>query len=323
MSGERAEEGPSYGIGAVARRLGVPAPTLRTWNARYGIGPSRRSAGGHRRYDTGDLLRLEEMNRLVKAGMPPSEAAQLALGARPEAAASSLAAPSRTDGPPAVEGAPAAPGRPSRERPDRQGAAPSAVTLARAALNLDVQAVAQGLEAALDGHGVAWTWERLALPVFDAIMRRQAGTGAGVEIEHMFSERLLSALSHRTGRPAGPAHPRPILLACAQDEQHSLPVYALAATLTTTLALETRVLGPRTPHAALGDAMRRLGPLAVFVWSQLRETGDPAPLGTLPALRPASRVLVGGPGWWPGLPAGVTHVRSLREAVAEVHATLG
>ncbi|WP_204070183.1 MerR family transcriptional regulator, partial [Sphaerisporangium krabiense] len=146
MTGERAEEGPSYGIGAVARRLGVPAPTLRTWNARYGIGPSRRSAGGHRRYDAGDLLRLEEMNRLVKAGMPPAEAAQAALGARPEAAASAVAAPLRTD----RDLEPAVLDRPPRDRPGPREAAPSAVTLARAALNLDVQAVTQGLEAALD-----------------------------------------------------------------------------------------------------------------------------------------------------------------------------
>ncbi len=28
----------SYGIGAVARRFGLPAPTLRTWDQRYGLG---------------------------------------------------------------------------------------------------------------------------------------------------------------------------------------------------------------------------------------------------------------------------------------------
>src|SRR3954467_11332538 len=73
------EEEPGYGIGAVARRLGVPPPTLRTWNLRYGIGPSRRSPGGHRRYDDADLRRLEEMNRLIHAGMPPADAARQAL----------------------------------------------------------------------------------------------------------------------------------------------------------------------------------------------------------------------------------------------------
>nr|BFE87054.1 hypothetical protein GCM10020093_096550 [Planobispora longispora] len=81
------EDEPGYGIGAVARRLGVPAPTLRTWNLRYGVGPSRRSPGGHRRYDSGDLWRLEEMNRLIKTGVPAADAARQVLRARPAGAA--------------------------------------------------------------------------------------------------------------------------------------------------------------------------------------------------------------------------------------------
>ncbi|MEV4460806.1 MerR family transcriptional regulator, partial [Microbispora sp. NPDC049633] len=85
-----AEEEPGYGIGAVSRRLGVPASTLRTWNLRYGIGPSRRSPGGHRRYDDADLRRLEEMNRLIRAGMPPADAARQAL--RPRSAPGERAA---------------------------------------------------------------------------------------------------------------------------------------------------------------------------------------------------------------------------------------
>ncbi|GAA3836199.1 MerR family transcriptional regulator [Sphaerisporangium flaviroseum] len=312
--GEQADDGPSYGIGAVARRLGVPAPTLRTWNLRYGIGPSRRSPGGHRRYDAADLSRLEEMNRLIKAGLPPAEAAHAALRERVEVAEEEPALPVELRGLGPVELA-----RP--EAPVTR--VPSASVLSRAALNLDGEAVVSGLCAALDTHGVIWTWERLVLPVFDAITRRQDSTRAGVEIEHLFSERLLSALSERIGRPAHPAHPRTVLLACAEDEQHSLPVYALAATLTTVHDLETRVLGPRTPYTALADAMRRLGPLVVFVWSQLGMTGDPAPLHTLPVLRPASRIIVGGPGWWSEhLPPGITRAFSLQDAVAQVRATL-
>jgi transposase-like protein len=302
VTGGPAGEGPSYGIGAVARRLGVPAPTLRTWNLRYGIGPSHRSPGGHRRYDAADLLRLERMNRLIKAGLPTAEAAEAALRARGLLPRLLVATPeARTAG----------------------EDVPSAAVLARAALNLDGGAVAAGLCAALSEHGSAWTWNRLVLPVFDTISRRQESTGTGIDIEHLFSERLLSVLSERTGRPARPVHPRAILLACAEDEQHSLPAYALAATLTTVHGLETRVLGPRTPYSALADAMRRLGPLVVFVWSQLGVTGDPAPLRTLPVLRPASKIIVGGPGWWSDhLPSRVTRVGSLDHAVAEVIATL-
>ncbi|WP_424529532.1 MerR family transcriptional regulator [Sphaerisporangium viridialbum] len=327
MTGEPVDEGPSYGIGAVARRLGVPAPTLRTWNLRYGIGPSHRSPGGHRRYDAADLLRLEEMNRLIRAGLPPAEAAQAALRPRAEATEVTVSGRARPEEPGGPAEAPVLARfsqRVDQAAPETgAGRVPSAAVLARAALNLDGDAVVTGLTSALDERGVAWTWERLVLPVFDMITRRQEATGSGVEIEHLFSERLLSALSERTGRPARPSHPRVVLLACAEDEQHSLPVYALAATLTTTEGLETRVLGPRTPHAALADAMRRLGPLVVFVWSQLDATGDPAPLRALPALRPASRIIVGGPGWWDErLPAGVGRVTSLQDAVAQVRATL-
>ncbi|MEU0564881.1 MerR family transcriptional regulator [Nonomuraea sp. NPDC005983] len=304
-----AEEEPGYGIGAVSRRLGVPAPTLRTWNLRYGIGPSRRSPGGHRRYDTADLLRLEEMNRLIHSGVAPAEAARRALrlrGVPPDVeAAGRTQAPARPDG---------------RPGPDEQirtaGQVPSAARLARAALTLDGRAVDAGLATALARHGVAWTWEHLVCPAFGTICRRQAETGAAVDVEHLFSDRLLAALHPLAERPERPVNVRPVLLACAEDEQHTLPVHALAAALSVHRRVETRVLGARTPYPALADAMRRLGPSVVFVWSQQAATGDPAPLAALPALRPPARVVIGGPGWWGELPARIARLSSLDEAVS-------
>ncbi|MET8146429.1 MerR family transcriptional regulator [Sphaerisporangium sp. NPDC005288] len=341
--GPPAGDEPGYGIGAVARRLGVPVPTLRTWNLRYGIGPSRRSPGGHRRYDEADLRRLEEMNRLIHAGVAPADAAGHALRHRPPpgpvapaaATAGSVPSPERT---PAGESGHAAAGEPGTagsvpgrtaigepghargeeaRSPATPGRPPSAAALARAALALDVRTVDGRLEAALHDRGVAWTWERLVRPAFAVIVGRQEETGAGVEVEHMFSERLLDALAARAREAPDPAYPRPVLLACAEEEQHSLPVYALAAALGE-LAVETRVLGPRTPYAALEAAMRRLGPSVVFVWSHRRETGDAVPLAALPRLRPASRVVVGGPGWADVLPPGTARVSTLPEAITAV-----
>lgn len=302
MDDEAAGEGSGYGIGAVARRLGVPAPTLRTWNLRYGIGPSRRSPGGHRRYDPADLRRLAEMSRLVREGMPPADAARqaLRLPAGPGPADESAA------------GHPAA----SAAYP------PTAAALARAAAALDGAVVTGGIVAALGRHGVPWTWQHLVLPVFDTICRRQEETGAGIDVEHLFSDRLLAALQPLTTPPARPVNTRPVLLACAQDEQHSLPVYALAATLAVERQVATRVLGARTPYPALADAMRRLGPAVVFVWSQQAATGDPAPLAALPAPRPPSRIVVGGPGWPPDLPRKVVRVTSLGEGVSRIAALL-
>ncbi|MGJ6962473.1 MerR family transcriptional regulator [Streptosporangium sp. G11] len=312
-----AGEEPGYGIGAVARRLGVPAPTLRTWNLRYGVGPSRRSPGGHRRYDARDLWRLEEMNRLIRSGVPASDAAREVL--RIETVPPSPVEQEQDRGRERQAGRPA-PGRFPSLAAERRPEVPTVAMLARAAMTLDSGAVHDWIDAALARHGVRWTWEHLAVPVFETICRRQSESGASIEVEHLFSDRLLASLIGLTERPARPAGARPVLLACAENELHSLPIYALAAALTTDHHVETRVLGARTPYPALADAMRRLGPSVVFVWSQLSETGDPAPLASLPTPRPPSLVVVGGVGWRDNLPASVSRVTSFQEALTRVTA---
>ena len=62
-------------VAAVARRLGVAPATLRTWDRRYGLGPSTHEAGEHRRYCPQDLAILTAMRKLITAGVAPAEAA--------------------------------------------------------------------------------------------------------------------------------------------------------------------------------------------------------------------------------------------------------
>ncbi len=69
---------PMLTVASVARRLGVAPSTLRTWDRRYGLGPSAHTAGSHRRYSASDLARLVVMRRLTGEGVPPAEAAQIA-----------------------------------------------------------------------------------------------------------------------------------------------------------------------------------------------------------------------------------------------------
>src|SRR5512144_2431207 len=66
-------------VAAGARRLGVAPSTLRTWDRRYGLGPSPHTAGAHRPYSPSDVTRLVVMRGLVVEGVPPAEAAQIAL----------------------------------------------------------------------------------------------------------------------------------------------------------------------------------------------------------------------------------------------------
>lgn len=65
-------------VAAVAARLGVAAATLRTWDRRYGLGPSDRVAGRHRRYSPDDLARLETMRALTERGVALADAARIA-----------------------------------------------------------------------------------------------------------------------------------------------------------------------------------------------------------------------------------------------------
>jgi hypothetical protein len=188
---------------------------------------------------------------------------------------------------------------------------------------LDDRTIDELITSALAQGGVARTWNELLVPVLIAIGDRFGATGAGVEIEHLLSDRVLSALAPLTGRPGRALNQRPVLLACAEDEQHSLAVHALGATLATG-DVAVRILGARTPSAALAEAIERTGPAVVFVWSRLRSTGDPGPIAALPGRRPALRLVVGGPGWADeGLPSSVRRVSSLLEAVEEIRGGLG
>ncbi|GII91226.1 MerR family transcriptional regulator [Sinosporangium siamense] len=309
------EDPPGYGIGAAARRVGVSEFTLRNWDNRYRVSSSRRTTGGHRRFSPADIRLLEDIVRLVKSGVPPQEAAEAMLREH------GRTVPGRSGAAPAAQAARReVQEQPARIPPRQEGpmAVPSAEEITRAAAALDTPAVTDALTVAADLRGVSWTWENLVLPVLAAIGGMQADTGGCIGVEHMFSERVATLLATRSGRPRRPAHPGVILLACAEDEQHSLPIYALAAALTSEYHLETRILGARTPCPALSESINTLRPAVVFVWSQLESTGDASRLASLPGLLPGGRVVAGGPGWRGPMPAGVMKVASLRTAIALV-----
>lgn len=65
---------PVYSIGAVARMLGVPAATLRTWQERYAVVVPERSPGGHRLYARDQVEHLRFLVDQVAAGLSPGDA---------------------------------------------------------------------------------------------------------------------------------------------------------------------------------------------------------------------------------------------------------
>ena len=59
---------PLYRIGAVAKLAGVPVPTLRVWEARYGAFSPAKSGGRHRLYAEADVARARLLRQLTGSG---------------------------------------------------------------------------------------------------------------------------------------------------------------------------------------------------------------------------------------------------------------
>ncbi len=296
---------PRLTVAGVAQRLGIAPATLRTWDRRYGIGPTEHASGSHRRYSPADVARLEAVRRLVLDGVPPGEAARVVLQGGYEGATGTPQFPDRHGALPV-----APPTRPASPIP---GADELVRRLDRAASSLSSEDVLDCLRQLLPEHGVVRAWEQVLVPVLVAAGARWERTGEGVEVEHLLSDCITAALRGHASSVV-PSGGRPLLLACAPEEQHCLPMLALAAALAER-GESARLLGAALPASALLAAVRRTGPAAVFLWSQLPSPGQSELLASLPVTRPPTAVIVGGPGWQPDLPARVSRADGLGAAL--------
>ena len=301
--------------GAVARQLGVAVTTLRTWHQRYGLGPSHHVYGRHRRYTAEDVARLEVMQRLTAEGVPAAEAARWARQV-PEGLLHDPAA-QRPESPSSHPGG-------GFTIPVRR-AGPAARGFARAAIRLDATAMREILEQAIATAGVVSTWDNVLRPVLVGIGERHTVTRRLVDVEHLLT-RTASEVLGAVPRPTSAVTSARILLACADEEQHSLPLEALTAALAE-VGVPCRMLGARVPPTALIDTIKRTGPAVVVVWSQTADTADVDQLqGLLTGSGRPLLLLAGGPGWNaeslpPAVVTPVTLGDALRLAMAGVDAT--
>ncbi|WP_370468434.1 MerR family transcriptional regulator [Streptacidiphilus sp. P02-A3a] len=334
----------SLATGGVARRLGVSPTTIRSWERRYGIGPAHREAGRHRRWSPQDIAVLEAMCRLTARGVPPAEAARAARASAPDppadAGRSPRSSPRWTLEPRAEQEQPLGPAR-TAEDPERTGGVvgprtrrrgdamalgpvrPECRGLARAAMRLDSAEAARMLREVVDDLGPVTAWTEVMMPALRAAGRRWAADGERyVEVEHLLSWHVSSALRRVADPPGTVLDGPPVLLAGMPAELHTLPLEAVAAALAER-GLPFRMFGPAVPPQALLDAVRRTGPAAVVLWSQTRRTSDPALVRRVVEsvwggrgwhVRPV--VLAAGPGW-AGAPSpqGAVRPSDLRGAV--------
>lgn len=284
-------------VAAVARRLGVAPATLRTWARRYGIGPTDHESGSHRRYCPEDLAKLTTMRRLIIAGMSPAEAAEKALSTKSAIKMEKI-----------VGG--------FSDRPDVIDALHSAANA------LDKNFIESTLRNDIEKHGVIGSWQEVIVPVLVMLGKSWEETGEGIEIEHFFSETLKKVLRERSSKIHKPINPRPVLVASVGEEMHSLAIHALTAALAER-NIECHFLGARTPFAALEAMVEKFAPPAIFLWAQLVENADPSFFRNLPAVRPAPRILLGGPGWRESDCANMTKTPDLNFACEEITRAIG
>lgn len=284
-------------VAAVARRLGVAPATLRTWDRRYGLGPSSHEAGEHRRYCPNDLAKLTLMRRLITTGVAPSDAAEKAKAHKDAIKIEKL-----------VDN--------FEVREDLVD------SLHRAAKSLDQIFIETALRKDIAKYGVIASWTEVIVPLLFLVGDEWEADGSGIEVEHMLTEIIKRILREGVSDIKKPVNSNPVLLAAVGEEVHCLALHALAAALAEK-SVETFFLGARTPLEAVSGMVKRSAPPAVFLWAQLSRNSDSKFLTELPSVRPAPRVIVGGPGWDPEICADVVVAQDLSHACAEIERAVG
>lgn len=240
-------------MGEVCDLIGVPAPTIRSWERRYGIPRAARSAGGHRRYTDDDLHELRLMRDEIAHGAKASEAA--------------LAVRAMLD-------------------PADPGLARVQAWLAASA-RLDPAGLRAVLDCAVDDLGLVQTIDDVLMPAMRQVGSIWEAGRCDVAQEHLTTEVARGWLSRITSLAPAPRGGRPVLLACGPRDLHTLGLEALAALLAHDRRA-SRLLGARTPARALVMAVTATDASAAVVVSHLSTQRRPA----IDALRAAAALKV-------------------------------
>ncbi|QGK72437.1 MerR family transcriptional regulator [Allosaccharopolyspora coralli] len=316
---------PKLTVAAVARRLGVAPATLRTWDRRYGLGPSDHTTGRHRRYGSEDIARLEHMQRALLRGASPAEAARYARSttAPPASSAPEPAVPAGGDAEPVLQsGVLSGSDRPIEVAGSRggrglrlAGAGPRARGLGSAVLGLDSWSAQHLMIESIEAEGVATTWLEVVQPVLRAVVERRQRTGSGAEVVQLLVDSVSTALRAVLASAPAPSNSRPVLLASVPGEVQELELIALAAALATQ-GVGHRLFGPALQPEGLDAAVRRCVPVAVVVWSEQASYASPQLVAGVHSTRRRVRAFAAGGGWAAeSLPAQVELLGPLDRAV--------
>ena len=256
--------GPRAGvpIAGVSELLGIPVPTIRSWERRYGFPSPARTRGRHRRYSEEEISQLRDLRDLVTKGYSTADAVR----------------------------------RADRSREEHEGAE-SVEEVVRAALALDPHALEEALERGSRALGVDEAIVAVALPAMRVIGARWKAGTCNVDHEHLATQVVRSWLA-RKAPPESPIAGRdPIVLACGPKDMHTIALEALGVILARR-GRSIRLLGALTPTYALISTVRSLRALAAVVACQ-RGVTRKAAVGSIEAVAaiPGTRAFYAGEGF--------------------------
>jgi DNA-binding transcriptional MerR regulator len=229
-----AGESLGVSIAEVSRRLGVPMPTLRSWELRYNIPARTREVGKHRRYSADELHSL----RLMRD--------EIARGTRASLAAQSVRNLLGLTGP----------------------AADFVADILEASQRSDPAAVRAHLIRAHTDLGLATCLDDVLMPAMQQVGLWWQNGRCDVEQEHLTTEAARAWLETLMAYAPQPAGPVPIVLACGPTDLHTIGLEAMAILLRHRQR-SCRLLGARTSVEALSTAIEASSARTVVIVSHL------------------------------------------------------
>ena len=215
--------------------LGIPVPTIRSWERRYGFPAPPRTDGHHRRYTQEEIDQLRGLLEEITRGYPAGEAVDLIRD------------------------------RMSGLEPVKERYIEPFIAAAR---NLDPVELRRVLDDAEEALGIEPALHLVALPAMREVGRRWRVGSCDIGSEH-FATSMLRQWFARLGGETPAVSRGVIVLACGPGETHTLGLEAFAVILTRD-GWDCRMLGADTPADALVLAVRAARADAVVVSSHRR-----------------------------------------------------
>ena len=232
--------GGPYRIHVVAEVTGIPEPTLRAWERRYGIPSPERTAAGYRLYSLREVEQVRAMKAACDGGMSAAEAARSVRQVRDAATVKETTA----------------------QTVDRSAFEGARNLLLEAIERLDDEALETRLRQIMFLGNATTILDEVIQPTLVEVGRRWHAGEISIAHEHFASHRFATALRDLARLSSGSPGATPVLLAGFVDDEHELGLLGLAVRLGA-WGLRPVVLGPRTPAVALRNAIDSVHPALV------------------------------------------------------------